>query len=330
MQTKLLKTLVKTMLFVAVAFSSVPVIAQDQPKMSDLIIDTGYLKDKIGKPNWVIIDVRFPDDYAKGHIPGAVLIQEWISKLFARDTRLTPTMVPGMEKAMAEMGVGNESHIIVYGSRLNTTWVPAIFWAFEIMGCNSSLSRCTVQFYGGGVEQWQEEGGNLDQVETKARAATFKAAPVAERSAKIDEVMQVVKGRKKAVFIDARTTEEYEGTEVRSLRGGHIPKAVNVDFVKNMDPDSCRFKPLSELKSLYKDIPPGSRLITYCHTGYRGSYTYLVLRALGYKNVALYRDGWRVYGSINLDVPVENETWVDFGRVNNAVKAVWELQAKME
>jgi thiosulfate/3-mercaptopyruvate sulfurtransferase len=330
MQRKLTATLVRIALLVAVALSSVPAVARDQSKVSDLIIDTGFLKEKIGKPNWVIMDVRFPDEYEKGHIPGAVVIQEWISNVFSRDTRLTPAMVPRMERAIGEMGIGNESHIIIYGSRLKTTWVPALFWAFEIMGCNSSPSKCTVQYYGGGIEQWQEDGGNLEQTETKHRPAAFKASPVPLRSAKIDEIMQVVKGKKKAVFIDSRTTEEYEGIEVRSLRGGHIPKAVNVDFIKNLDPDSCRFKPISELKALYKDIPSDSRLITYCHTGYRGSYTYVVLRALGYKNVALYRDGWRVYGSINLDVPVDSETWVDFGRVNNAVKAVWELQAKIE
>jgi|APFre7841882724_1041349.scaffolds.fasta_scaffold15820_6 thiosulfate/3-mercaptopyruvate sulfurtransferase len=328
MQTKLLKALVKTMLLVAVAFTSFPVIAQDQPKVSDLIIDTGYLKDKIGKPGWVIMDVRRADEYAKGHIPGAVLIQEWISELFAGDLRLAPTMVPRMEKAMGEMGIGNESHIIVYGSGCNTLWTPEIFWAFEIMGCNSSSSRCTVQYYDG-IEQWQEEGGKLEQVETKARAATFKAAPVSKRSAKVDEIMQVVKGRKKAVIVDARSTDEYEGKDVRSLRGGHIPKAVNADFIKNMDPESCRLKPLPELKSLYKDIPFDSRLITYCHTGSRASYTYLVLRALGYKNVAIYHDGWRVYANINLDLPVENETWFNFTKVNNAVKAVWELYAKV-
>ena len=330
MQTRIETFFLKTMLLLAVALTSVPVIAQNHSEVSALVIDTKYLKDKIGKPEWVIMDVRLPDEYAKGHIPGAVLIQEWISNVFSRDTRLTPAMVPRMEKAMGEMGVGNESHIIIYGSRFNTPWIPSIFWAFEIMGCNSSLSTHTVQIYGGGIEQWQQDGGNLDQGETKATPAMFKPALVPERSAKIEEIMEVVKGRKKAVFIDARTAKEYEGKEVTSLRGGHIPKAVNVDFMKNLDPDSARLKPLSELKSLYQDIPSDSRVITYCHTGFRGSFTYAILRALGYKNVALYRDGWRVYGSTNLDVPAENETWVDFGKVNNAVKAVWTLKAKME
>ena len=56
----------------------------------------------------------------------------------------------------------------------------------------------------------------------------------------------------------------------------------------------------------------------------RASYTYLVLRALGYKNVAIYDDGWRVYGS-NLPLAAEDETWFDFTKVNNVLQAVKDL-----
>ena len=45
--------------------------------------------------------------------------------------------------------------------------------------------------------------------------------------------------------------------------------------------------------------------------------------------MAVYHDGWRVYGSY-LNLPVENETWFDFTKVNNTVKAVQELQEKMK
>jgi len=31
-----------------------------------LIVDTAYVKDKTGKPGWVIIDASFPDDYKEG------------------------------------------------------------------------------------------------------------------------------------------------------------------------------------------------------------------------------------------------------------------------
>ena len=292
---------------------------------SDLLVDTGFVKDKIGKPGWAIMDVRFPDEYKEGHIPGAVLLPGWISKLYADDTKRSAMVIPRLEKAIGEMGIGNESHVIVYGA----LWNAVMFWVLESMGCNSSHANCTVHLYEGGVERWQAEGGKLDQTESKPQATAFKAAPGARRGATADEIMQVVEGREKAVIVDTRSAGEYEGTDVRALRGGHIPKAVNIDFLKNFNPESRRLFRFPELKSLYRDIPSDSRVITYCQTGGRAAYTYLALRVLGYKNVAIYHDGWRVYGS-NLNLPVENETWFDFTKVNSTAKAVKELQEKVK
>jgi thiosulfate/3-mercaptopyruvate sulfurtransferase len=297
-------------------------------KLSDLIVDTDFLKDKIGKAHWAIVDMRFPNEYAEGHIPGAVLIPGWISKLYADDAKRLPMVIPRLEKAVGEMGIGNESHIIVYGSRRNTHWNGVMFWVLEAMGCNSLPSRGTVHFYDGGIEQWQAEGGDLEQVEIKAKVVAFKAAQGAKRGLKADEIMQVIKGKEKATIIDTRTVDEYVGIDIRALRGGHLPNAVHIDYSRNFDSSSYRMKALSELKSLYEDIPSDSRIITYCHTGARAAYSYLVLRALGYKNVAVYHDGWRVYGS-NLNLPVENETWYDFNKVNNTMKAVLEFQQKL-
>jgi len=296
---------------------------------SSLLVDTGFLKDKVGKPGWVIMDVRFPDEYAEGHIPGAVLLPGWISKLFADDTKRSATVIPRMEKEIGEMGIGNESHVVVYGSVSRTSWNAVMFWVLETMGCNSTLSKCTVHFYDGGMEQWLEEGGKIDQAEAKTQAVPFKAAPGAKRGANGDEVMQVVEGKEKAVIIDARTVGEYEGNDVRALRGGHMPKAVNIDYARNFSPETYRMLPLSELKSLYQDIPASGRVITHCQTGQRAAYTYLVLRALGYQDVAIYHDGWRVYGS-NLNLPADSETWFDFTKVNGLAKAVLELQSEEE
>lgn len=296
-------------------------------KKSELIVDTGFLKNKIGKPRWVIVDMRFPDEYAKGHIPWAVLVPGWISKLYADDAKRLPMIIPRLEKAIGEMGIGNDSHIIVYGSRRNTHWNGVMFWVFEAMGFNTSPSRGTVHFYEGGIEQWQAEGEELEHKERKVKVATFKAAPRAKRGLKADEILLVVEGKEKAIIIDVRSADEYEGIDIRALRGGHLPNAVHIDYCKNFDTASYSMKPLSELATLYKDVSSANRLITYCHTGARAAYTYLVLRALGHENVAVYHDGWRVYGS-NLNLPVENETWYDFTRVNGLMNAVRELQEK--
>ena len=55
--------------------------------MENLIVDTKFVMDKIGKPGWVIVDVSFREAYNKGHIPGAVGLPAWVSKLFAEDKK---------------------------------------------------------------------------------------------------------------------------------------------------------------------------------------------------------------------------------------------------
>jgi thiosulfate/3-mercaptopyruvate sulfurtransferase len=295
--------------------------------MEKVIVDTKFVMEKIRKPGWVLVDVRFAEDYAKGHIPGAVGLPAWISKLFADDTKRQATVITRIEQTFGEMGISNDSNVIVYGDPANVHWNAVPFWILEAGGCNSTRRKGTVQFYDGGVARWQAEGGTLDQTSATVKQATFKAAPGVKRGAKIDEVLRIVAGRSKAIIIDTRTPGEYGGTDVRSLRGGHIPQAVNIDFMKNFDLATFRMHSLDQLRDLYQGVPKTRRVVTYCQTGSRASYSYLVLRALGYQDVAIYHDGWRVYGS-DLKLPVENETWYDFNRINAAINAVNKMAGK--
>ena len=295
---------------------------------NDLLVDTSFVKDKVGKPGWVLIDMRFAADYGEGHIRGSVNLPAWVSKMFADDTKRQATVIPRMEQTLGDLGIGHDSHVIVYGDPANVHWNTVMFWILEALGCNSDLMKCTAQFYDGGVDRWKADGGTLDQAAAAVKPATFKGTLGAKRATKADEVVRISEGKEKnAVIIDVRSANEYNGTDVRALRGGHIPRAINIDFARNFDSASFRMLPVDQLQSIYKDVPKSARVITHCQTGQRASYTYLVLRALGYKDVAIYHDGWRVYGS-DLRLPVEDETWYDFNKVNGAMRAVKELQEK--
>ena len=131
--------------------------------MENLIVDTKFVMDKVGKPGWVIVDVSFADAYDKGHIPGAVGLPAWVSKLFAEDKKRQTTVHARIEQMFGEMGIGDDSHVIVYGDPANVDWNAVLFWILEAAGCNSAHMKSTVQFYDGGVARWQAEGGTLDQ-----------------------------------------------------------------------------------------------------------------------------------------------------------------------
>ncbi len=295
---------------------------------SDLVVDSRFVNDRLGKPGWILLDVRTGEEYRAGHIPGAVSLGNMAAKVLRDPTHRAYTMVSSIEKTLSEAGIGDDRHIIIYGDAVASFYNTVTFWIFEYLGCNSSQLTCTVHFLDGGIEQWEAAGGKAETADTVLPRASFKARIVPARLATTDEVLRIVQGRDQAVLIDARTEAEYHGSDIRALRGGHIPGAVNIKVQKNYDDKLFKMQPLSELKTLYKDIPSTKRVIPYCQTGTRATYTYLVLRVIGYENVANYDDSWMVYGS-NVNYPASEEQWFNFIEVNQTAKDVKELQKEL-
>jgi thiosulfate/3-mercaptopyruvate sulfurtransferase len=295
---------------------------------SDLVCDSHFVAGKTGDPSWVILDVRTGEEYKDGHIPGAVTLGKMAAKALRDPTHRAYTMVSSIEKTLGDAGIGDDKHIIVYGKAVDAYYNTVAFWILEYLGCNSTQLKCTAHYLDGGIEQWEAGGGKVDTVDTVLPHASFKARPVPSRLASTDEVVKFVQGKEQAVLVDTRTEAEYHGSDIRALRGGHIPGAVNIKVQKNYDDKVFKMLPLSALKLLYKDISPKGRVIAHCQTGTRSSYTYLVLRELGYENVANYDDSWTVYGS-NVNYPVDEEQWFNFIEVNQTAKDVKELQKEL-
>jgi len=201
-------------------------------------------------------------------------------------THRSYTIIPAIEKTLGDAGIGDDKHIIVYGNAADAYENAVTFWILEFLGCISPQLSCTVHYFDGGIEQWRSYGGKSEVEGTSLPKAHFKAKVVASRLASSKEVLRVAKRQAKADLSDARTYAEYNGSDIRALRGGHIPGAVNIKVQKNYDENNYKMLPPSELRTLYKDIPMKERVIAYRQTGTRAAYTYLVLRQLGYENVA--------------------------------------------
>jgi thiosulfate/3-mercaptopyruvate sulfurtransferase len=294
---------------------------------SDLVVDTQFVAERLGKPDWVILDTRISEEYKELHIQGAINLGKRADKALRDPTHRSYTIVPSIEKTLGAAGIGSDKHIILYGKAVDVYYNTVPFWVLEYVGCNSSPMKCTVHYYDGGFERWEAEGGKVESTDSTLPPTQFRAHVVASRLATTEEVLEVAKGKKKALIIDARSEAEYNGSDIRALRGGHIPGAVNMKVQKNYTADNYRMLPLSELESLYKDISRTARVIAHCQTGTRSTYTYLVLRLLNYENVANYDDSWIVYGS-NVNFPVENEQWYDFFEVTRSLKEMKEMQQK--
>ena len=65
-----------------------------------------------------------------------------------------------------------------------------------------------------------------------------------------EEVKRSLKN-KKVVILDARSKEEFNGSDVRAVRRGHIPSAVNIDWENNIT--NGTLKVTKTIKNLFRN-----------------------------------------------------------------------------
>jgi thiosulfate/3-mercaptopyruvate sulfurtransferase len=103
---------------------------------------------------------------------------------------------------------------------------------------------------------------------------------------------------------DARSAEEYRGQKLAAARGGHIPGAINLDWLDTMDRDNgLRIRKDIETQLEQLGITRDKRVITHCQTHHRSGLTYVIGKSLGY-DIRAYDGSWSEWGN-QPDTPIE-------------------------
>ncbi|TAL24843.1 MAG: sulfurtransferase [Nitrospirae bacterium] len=303
-------------------FMGVPAAYCAEYENPQLLAAPADVEKNMGK--WVVIDCRDEKAYAAGHIPGAINLGGACGKVL-RDSSFRVKKTEDLEKILGTAGISADKNVVVYADAKLITSATVAFWCLEHLGHDKVL------FLNGGIEAWQEAGKSLDKSETKLQPAAFKAKVVKGRTATTDEVVKIAKGEiKDANVIDSRTEKEHKGSDIRALRGGHIPNTtINVSHINTYDVQTGKIHAMEDLEKFFARLDKNKRTIAYCQTGTRSTLTYLELRLMGFKDPANYDDSWIVYGS-NVGCPVANENWYDFVKANDAIKAIEELKKTVE
>lgn len=274
---------------------------------SQMLISAESLVSRLNEPNLIVLHVaRDKTQYDAGHLPGARFLP-LSDILTTRDN--VPNELPTVEKlqqVFSSAGVGDDSRVVLYDENAGLLAARAWF-TLDYLGFGERAALLD-----GGLEQWKAEKRPLSRTAPEIVAAKFtpRVNPrVLVLRQAVQEASRMASENKNAqtVLLDARPAEEFAGTKPGNgqMRAGHIPGAISLYWMQTVTAkEKPVLKSISELRKMYEaaGAAPGSRLITYCHSGVQAAHAYFTAKYLGYE-VTLY-DGSFIDWNNQQDAPV--------------------------
>lgn len=302
------------------------------------LVSTEWLAAHLNDADLRIVDVRWRsryengrgisfddyDAYLAGHIPGAVFVG-MIGELSDPRHPVPDMLAPPEQFAavMGRLGIGADTLVVTYDSMGLPLGSARLWWALSYYGHDR------VRVLDGGLREWQAEQRPLSTDLPVPEAVSFRACARPAWLATRDDVVAALDAPE-TIVVDCLNPELYRGSDDRHLwgqRAGHIPGAVNVPYLANIDPAlasasaaereqllasgrSFTFASVAALGNLYRaaGVVPDRPVITYCGRGYAGACGLLALKLLGHKDLRLYDGSWAEW-SADPALPVEVSPW---------------------
>ena len=248
-------------------------------------------------PMHKVVQVNAPGPSGQLFIPGAI----WMPPSWLVDgTPPASGRLPSKERLEQAFGaIGYEAdQIIVVADNEGGGWAGRLAWTLDVIGHEKWL------YLDGGLHAWAAAGCELAnqprQPEQTRPQLSIDVTPIAE----IADVLALIEERDGVIW-DCRSPEEFVGTKVQAQRGGHIPGAINLDWVELMDQDR-NLQLIEELEEslAQRGIRRDADVITHCQTHHRSGLTYMAARLLGFPRIRAYHGSWSEWGN-RADTPIE-------------------------
>jgi len=181
----------------------------------DLLVDTEWLTRHLHHAPLRLIDCRSAEQYAAGHIPGAVSLGAAGGIPRAENGDMgTPE---AFAEVAARLGIESGSKIVVYDAPGAQMGMAA--WAFLYYG------HTNVSVLDGGFKKWTAEGRPVSTEPGSYPTGHFHPQLAEELFCSLEHA-KGAHGTANTIFWDVRSAAEYEGSEARNnARPGHVAGA---------------------------------------------------------------------------------------------------------
>lgn len=264
-----------------------------------LLIEPEQLASVKDNADIVIVDFCKQSTYDQAHIPGAIHIE--YSQIVATQKPVMG-LVPDekhLAETMSQAGIKPGDTVITYDDEGGGK-AARFLYTLDIIGHQHYA------LLNGGLHAWANEGYPLEATPNKRSLSEYTINIDSTPIATMDFIKEQL-GKNNIQFIDARSLAEYEGSKKLAEKGGHIPGAVNLDWVNLMNPQkNLRLKSNEEISKILRNlnISTDKPTIVYCQTHHRSALTYFALKNLGFHDVKGYPGSWSEWGN-SPETPVE-------------------------
>jgi len=260
------------------------------------LIEADALNDEAAAHPLRLIQVTSAEVFNQAHIPGALLVtpQELVSGEPPASGRLPDRA--RLNLLFSRIGYEPKQNFVLYDDE-GGGWAGRFAWTLDIIGHRNW------RYLNGGLHAWAHLGLPLEAGPPKNPTPTtvdvgIDVTPIAE----ITDVLGAIDDGNTVIW-DVRSREEYTGERQSSARGGHIPGAINLDWLALKDPArQQRVSQQLETMLAERGIDGSRRIITHCQTHHRSGLSYMLCRLLGW-DVRAYHGSWSEWGNRD-DTPV--------------------------
>lgn len=304
------KRLLTCLIIMAMAAFSLYVDDAQSAQLPGPLSTTQWLANNVNTKDLVILDVRSPKNYSKGHIPGAVNVPglgNFFINLFCKETPWVE--LPKKESLFAvigKAGITGDSTVVVVGRTIDPMAAFAIADAARVATTllYAGIERVTI--LDGGYDRWTAEGKPTSTDPVIPTAVNFTST---ENKEMFVSKAYMEKNIGKSILVDARDSDAYFGLSQApwEKKAGHIPSAKSLPspwfwtFEKNEKKVQIYggYKNIDMVKEIAHTVlgeDVSKEIIVYCGVGgYAAASYYVLTQMAGYQNVKIFDGSMQVW-----------------------------------